>query len=123
MILADTSVWVDHLRGGDAALEGLLEESRVLVHPFIIGELACGNLQDREEVLNLLQYLPRAPLASHEEALFFIEKNALMGRGIGYIDAHLLAATALADDSLLWTRDKRLASVAADLDLDYESVN
>ena len=120
MILADTAVWVDHLRGGDAALQGLLEESRVLVHLFVIGELACGNLQDRGEVLNLLQHLPQAPLASHGEALFFIEKNALMGRGIGYIDAHLLAATALADESLLWTRDKRLAGVAADLQFNYE---
>ena len=123
MILADTSVWVDHLRGGDAALEGLLEESRILVHPFVIGELACGNLERREEVLNLLQHLPQAPLASHEETLFFIETNALMGQGIGFIDAHLLAGTALANDSLLWTRDKRLSRVAAGLDLIYESVN
>lgn len=117
MILVDTSVWIDHLRVGKDRLVALLNAGRVLAHPFVIGELACGNLHNRAEVLKLLKHLPQAPVASHEEVLFFIENNELMGRGIGFIDAHLLAATALADTSRIWTRDKRLERVAADLNL------
>jgi predicted nucleic acid-binding protein len=117
MILVDTSVWVDHLRAGDAALEGLLNHGQVLMHPLVLGELACGNLRDRGEVLRLLQNLPQATVASDPEVLFFIESNALMGRGIGYVDAHLLAAVALGGSTRLWTRDKRLRSVAEALKL------
>lgn len=117
MILADTSVWVDHLRTGDAALAVLLDSAQVLTHPFVVGELACGNLKNRTEVLRLLQDLPPTPVARDAEVLFFIEQRRLMGRGIGYIDAHLLAATFLAGPARLWTRDKRLAEVAADLKL------
>ena len=117
MILVDTSVWVDHLRAGDEELAELLNSAQVLAHPFVVGELACGNLRDRAEVLSLLQELPQAPVARDEEVLFFIEQHRLMGRGIGYVDAHLLAATALADPARLWTRDKRLAKVTADLEL------
>lgn len=119
MILVDTSVWVDHLRAGDEGLIALLSESRVVTHPFVIGELACGNLRGRAEVLRLLQDLPRIPVASDEEVLFFIERHGLVGRGIGYIDVHLLAATTLADSARLWTRDKRLIKVATDLKLIY----
>lgn len=103
MILVDTSVWVDHLRAGDAELAALLNGSQVLMHPFVLGELACGNLRNRMEVLALLKDLPRAAVATDEEVLFFIEQHALMGRGIGYVDAHLLAAVALGDVTRLWT--------------------
>jgi hypothetical protein len=119
MILVDTSVWIDHLRHGEDDLVGLLDVGRVLAHPFVIGELACGNLRNRAEVIRLLGDLPQAPVVSQEEALFFVESNELMGKGIGFIDAHLLAATALADASRIWTRDQRLRSVAAELQLDH----
>ena len=119
MILVDTSVWVDHLRDGTPALAAALEQGRVLTHPFVLGELACGNLKNRGEVLQLLGELPAAPMATDPEALDFIERRALMGRGIGYVDVHLLASVALAGTARLWTRDKRLAAVAADLKLAY----
>ena len=120
MILVDTSVWVDHLRAGDAELAALLNGSHVLMHPFVLGELACGNLRNRTEVLALLKDLPRAAVATDEEVLFFIERHALMGRGIGYVDAHLLAAVTLGGGTRLWTRDKRLRTVADALALAYE---
>ena len=119
MILVDTSVWVDHLRDGTPALAAALEQGRVLTHPFVLGELACGKLKNRGEVLQLLGALPAAPMATDPEALDFIERRALMGRGIGYVDVHLLASVALAGTAQLWTRDKRLAAVAADLELAY----
>lgn len=119
MILADTSVWIDHLRAGDAELEALLNGSQVLMHSFVLGELACGNLRNRTEVLALLKDLPRAVLATDEEVLFFIEQHALMGRGIGYVDAHLLAAVTLGGGTRIWTRDKRLRTVADVLALAY----
>ena len=119
MILVDTSVWVDHLRDGTPALAAALEQGRVLTHPFVLGELACGNLKNRGEALQLLGELPAAPMASDPEALDFIERRALMGRGIGYVDVHLLASVALAGTAQLWTRDKRLAAIAADLELAY----
>lgn len=119
MILVDTSVWVDHLRKGAPVLVAALEQGQVLMHPFILGELACGNLKNRDEVLQLLEALPAAPVATDPEALDFIERRALVGRGIGYIDVHLLASVALAGTARLWTRDKRLAAVAADLKLAY----
>ncbi|HEX2060215.1 MAG TPA: type II toxin-antitoxin system VapC family toxin [Thermoanaerobaculia bacterium] len=115
MILVDTSVWLDHLQKGVDELAAALEEGAVMTHPFVIGELACGNLKNREEVLRLLANLPSAIVADHDETLLFIEARRLMGKGIGYIDAHLLASVALTDDARLWTRDKRLAAVAEDL--------
>lgn len=117
MILVDTSIWVDHLRAGNLALTAALETGDVHSHPFVIGEIACGNLKNRREVLQLLGALPGAPVATDQEALDFIERRALMGRGIGYIDVHLLASVALAGTARLWTRDKRLADVATDLHL------
>ena len=117
MILVDTSVWIDHLRAGDAALVSLLDNSKVLSHPFVTGELACGNLLNRSSLLKLLGELPQATVASQEEVLFFIEHNKLMGKGIGFIDAHLLAATALQGSARIWTRDKCLAKTANDLQL------
>ena len=119
MILVDTSVWIDHLRAGDAELVALLNGSQVLMHPFVLGELACGNLRNRTEVLALLRDLPGAALANDEEVLFFIERHALMGRGIGYVDAHLLAAVTLEGVTKIWTRDKRLRAVADALALAY----
>ena len=116
MILVDTSVWVDHLRKGVPALVAALDQGMVLTHPFIIGEIACGNLRNRGEVLGLLEELPAAPAVTDAEARDFIERRALMGRGIGYIDVHLLASVTLAS-ALLWTRDRRLAAVAGDLKL------
>jgi len=120
MILVDTSVWIDHLRTGDKGLTNLLNQSRVLIHPFVIGELACGNIRDRWSILQLLQDLPMSPVADNDEVLFFIEEQQLMGRGIGYIDAHLLASVVLEDSSRFWTRDNNLAQLASELNLDYE---
>jgi predicted nucleic acid-binding protein len=117
MILVDTSVWIDHLRSGDEDLTALLNRSQVLVHPFVLGELACGNLANRDEVLGLLKDLPRSPVATDNEVLIYIEQQTLVGRGIGYIDAHLLAAVALEGTARLWTRDKRLHAVADALSL------
>jgi len=115
VILADTSVWVDYLRAGEPALATALEEERVLMHPLVLGELACGNLRNRHEILELLARLPTAPTASGAEALGFLERHALMGRGIGYVEVHLLASVALAGQAQLWTRDRRLAAIAAAL--------
>jgi predicted nucleic acid-binding protein len=120
VILVDTSVWVEHLRSGNATLADELGAGRVLAHPFVIGELACGNLRNRREVLDLLSKLPSVPTATHTEALAFLERRALMGRGIGFIDVHLLASAALAAPARLWTRDRRLAALAAELELAYE---
>lgn len=120
MILVDTSVWIDHLRRGTPALAAALEDGQVLMHPFVLGELACGNLRNHNEVLRLLGDLPAAPTVTDAEARAFIERRALMGRGIGYIDVHLLASTVLAAPARLWTRDRRLRSVAANFGLDYE---
>jgi predicted nucleic acid-binding protein len=112
MILADTSVWVDHFRHKESSLSGLLEQGLVLVHPFVIGELACGNLKNRDQVLDMMSRLPMSVTASDAEVLEFIERKSLYGRGIGYIDMHLLAATVLTSDTQLWTLDKRLQEVA-----------
>ena len=120
MILADTSIWVDHLRAGEPGLVSLLNDNRILVHPMVIGELACGNLPNRDTVLGLLGEMPAIPVATDEEVLFFIEQRRVMGRGIGYVDVHLLAAATLAQSVQLWTRDQRLLAVAGDLGLAYE---
>ena len=121
MILADTSVWVAHLRGTETALARSLESGRVLMHPFVLGELACGNLRNRREVLSLLASLPASPVATDGEALQYIERHSLMGRGIGWIDVHLLAATALAGTARLWTTDARLRAVAVGLSLSFQN--
>lgn len=116
MILVDTSVWVDHLRRGDAQLAALLERSVVVMHPFVVGEISCGSLADRSTVLELLQDLPAAIVADHDEALAFIDRHALHGKGVGFVDVHLLASVALTHGAKLWTRDKRLKAAAHDLD-------
>jgi predicted nucleic acid-binding protein len=117
MILVDTSVWIDHLRHGDVELTRLLNTGQVLTHRFVIGELALGNLQNRNTILSTLQNLPQVTVASNEEALHFIETHALFGTGIGYVDAHLLAAVCLSPGTLLWTRDKRLLAESIRLGL------
>jgi predicted nucleic acid-binding protein len=115
MILADTSVWIDHLRSGDKTMAALLDEARILTHPFVIGELALGNLRRREVVLSLLHDLASSTIASDAEVLVFVESNALAGRGIGLIDVHLLASTRLNTGATLWTRDKRLREIAEEM--------
>lgn len=112
MILVDTSVWVDHFRRGDHGLVDLLDRAVVLMHPFVVGEIACGSMRNRETVLELLQDLPAATVAVADEVLQFIASHALHGKGIGYVDMHLLASVALTDGARIWTRDKKLRSVA-----------
>ena len=112
MVLADTSIWVDHLRRGDDILAGLLGPSRVLTHPFIIGELALGALRQRDAILKALTGLPHVTAAHHDEVMHLIDREQLFGLGIGYVDTHLLAAVRLTPASVLWTRDKRLATAA-----------
>lgn len=119
MILVDTSVWIDHFRSTNSHLAELLESNLVSVHPWIVGELACGNLADRANVLSLLKTMPQTSVASEDEVLFFIERHLLAGKGIGYIDAHLLAAATLGS-ARFWTRDKRLLAVAEGLGLAYQ---
>jgi predicted nucleic acid-binding protein len=114
MILVDTSVWIEHLRARNDRLRDLLFDQQVLCHPFVIGELACGMLQKRGEILTMLKALPEADLLDHEEVMSFLDARRLYGRGIGWVDAHLLAS-ALLTGCALWTLDKPLRRVAADL--------
>lgn len=117
MVLVDTSVWIDHLRHDEPLLAKLLIQNSVLIHPFVRGELALGNLRQRKVILSALDNLPQAPVAFADEVNFFIETHALFGLGIGLIDAHLLASTQLSGNAKLWTRDKRLLAVAMRLNL------
>ena len=119
MILVDTSVWVDHLRRGDPELVDLLERSAVAMHPFVVGEIACGSLRDRDSILELLQDLPSAKVADDDEVLQFIERHVLHGKGIGYVDVHLLASVALTEGSKVWTRDMKLHRIAVALGCAY----
>lgn len=114
MILVDTSVWMEHLRKTSAKLAGILEDGDVAIHPFVVGELACGNLKNRSEILALLHALPEAPCAADDEVLFFIERHSLAGKGLGLIDAHLLASSRMGEIPI-WTKDKRLRSAAETL--------
>ena len=116
MILADTSVWIEHLRKGSARLRSLLNNDEVLCHPSVVGELACGTLRNRQEILSTMRALPEARVAEQEEVLRFLEAHGLYGRGLGWVDAHLLASTLLTGCTL-WTLDKPLRSVAAALRL------
>ncbi len=115
MILVDTSVWIEHLRTGKSGLDAALNDGEVLTHPLVLGELSCGNIANRREVLELMYDLPLAKEASHEEAMALIDGRRLMGRGVGYIDVHLLAATAITPLARLWTFDRRLAKIAGEL--------
>ncbi len=116
MVLVDTSVWVDHLRSGNARLASLLDQGEVVCHPSVIGELACGDLPNRNETLGLLKDLPQAVVASHDEVMRFIESDRLMGTGLGYIDVHLLASARLTVASL-WTLDRPLRKAARKLEV------
>ena len=111
MILADTSVWIDHFRRGNPTLGAHLANGRIVCHPFIVGELALGNLRNRAEILTDLNRLPQLPVASQDEVLDFVERRRLFGGGIGWVDVHLLAAVLLAG-ARLWALDARLARVA-----------
>jgi predicted nucleic acid-binding protein len=117
VILVDTSVWVDHLSKNNSEMKRLLDGGRVLLHPFIVGELAMGNLKRRNLVLKELQKLPEALVAREEEVLQFVAARGIFGRGIGYIDAHLLTSVQLTPGASLWTRDKRMFEVASGLGL------
>ena len=118
MVLVDTSVWVSHLRDGNADLANLLNDGRVLCHPLIVGELACGNLKDRAVILSFLQLLPMSIEAEHDEVLSFIENNRLMGKGLGYVDVHLITSAVLTGVPV-WTLDKKLAQAADSLYVKY----
>ena len=117
MILVDTSIWIDHLRQSSERLVQLLDTGQVLAHPYVIGELALGSLHNRNAVLDALQNIAQAPVATDNEVLHLIETNALYGIGIGYIDAHLLASARLSPGTMLWTRDKRLLDASTRLGL------
>ena len=116
MTLLDTSVWIEHLRAGSARLRSLLFDEQVYCHPFIVVELACGTLRNRQEILNMLRALPDARFAEYEEVLSFVETRRLYGHGLGWVDANLLASTLLTG-STLWTLDKPLRKAAAALNI------
>ncbi len=111
MILVDTSIWIDHLRRGIPLLGDFLNAGEVVIHPFVIGELACGNLANRKEIMELLSALPQINLATHYEALYLVESRSLTGHGIGWIDVHLLASALLSGGGI-WTGDRKLRTVA-----------
>ena len=117
MILVDTSIWIDHLNTSDPVLVNLLANGQVLVHPFVIAEIALGSLRNREAVLGALHDLPSVVVATPEETLFLIEHAGLFNRGIGYVDTSLLASARLQPGTAVWTRDKRLAKTVDDLGL------
>lgn len=114
MVLVDTSVWVNHLQKGNIHLEELLLDGKVVCHPFVIGELACGNIKNRSEILALLQALPKATTIDLAEYLHFIEQNHSNGTGIGFVDVHLIASAQLSEIPL-WTNDKKLKETARKL--------
>lgn len=118
-ILVDTSVWIKYLREGDQNLTQLLEQGLVACHPFIVGEIACGGIRDRYEIINLLSELPSTDLLDHSEIMEFIENRKIMNKGIGYIDVHLLGS-ALVSNTPIWTLDKALKKIANQLSIGYE---
>jgi predicted nucleic acid-binding protein len=118
MVLVDTSVWVTHFREGNTQLAALLNRGEVMCHPFIIGEIACGTIRNRKEILSLLQLLPQAIQAKHEEVLEFIETFKLMGKGLGYIDIHLSASARLTGIPI-WTFDKKFSKATKELGISF----
>jgi predicted nucleic acid-binding protein len=119
VILVDSSVWIDHLRVADEVLSALLAQEQVLTHPFVIGEVALGSLRRRDSVIASLNTLPIATIATDRDVMYLIGQHRLFGRGIGYADAHLLAAARLTPRTQLWTRDRRLVGTASDLGLAF----
>ena len=118
MILVDTSMWIDHLRFGSERLKALLCDGEVLCHPFVVGELACGSIRNRDEILGLLAALPEAMVAEHYEVLHLIDSEKLHGRGLGWVDVHLLASAILSRASL-WTRDKALVRASEEVGVKF----
>ena len=121
LILADTSVWIDYLRGADPIMSDRLDVAQILMHPFVRGELALGNLRGRAKFLDSLLELPAPILATYDEVMLLVEEHRLWGRGISFVDANLLASVKLSKDALLWTRDRRLATVAQSLGVSVEN--
>ena len=119
MILADTSVWIDHFRRLDRDMESLLESGQVMTHPFVVGELACGDLPRRADLLETLDALPGAVVAEDDEVRKFIERHRLFGKGVGFVDFHLLVSTVLSPDASLWTADRRLGEIAAGMKIGH----
>ncbi len=119
MILVDTSVWIEHIHGRLPKLAQAMDDGMVLVHPFVVGELACGSIKSRRKFLDLLEELPTAPIANHGEAIALIEQRTLMGKGLSYADVHLLASAAIGDEVRLWTNDKKLLAAADAMGLAY----
>ena len=119
MILADTSVWIDEFRDGNTGLGRLLENGRVSVHPIVIGELACENLSSRADALESLDVLPASLVAEDHEVREVIERHRLYGRGVGFVDCHLLVSAMLSADTSLWTRDRRLGRIADEMKVGY----
>ncbi len=119
MILVDTSVWIDHLRNNNKTLALLLEKNQVSIHTLIIGELACGNLINRKQLLALLNKLEHTVEASFNESIYLIENNQLMGKGVGFIDIQLLASVLITKGAILWTFDKRLESLAKQFNVNW----
>jgi predicted nucleic acid-binding protein len=117
MILVDTSIWIDHFRRGEPKLSQLLDRGDIVMHPFIIGELLLGNVPRISEMMDDLNTLPKSAVATVDEVMAFVSRRKLGGSGIGYVDAHLLAAAALTSETKIWTRDKRLLTVAQSLSL------
>jgi predicted nucleic acid-binding protein len=120
MILVDTSVWVDHLRSRDEALAEMLDRGMVLIHPFVLGEITLGVLRQRTTIVEALSNLPSVTIATDAEVLHFIDRHALFGRGVGYVDVHLLAGARLTDGARVWTRDRLLHGVSSELGLAFE---
>ncbi len=120
-VLVDASIWIDHLRAANTDLVGLLANRSALGHPWVIGEVALGSLADRAGTIQLLTELPPATTATHAEAMAMISEHRLFGRGLGYVDTHLLAATRLTTGARLWTRDRRLREAATDLGVAFTS--
>ena len=119
MILVDSSVWIDHLHRAEVGLIALLDANEVAVHPMVIGELALGAIVERDAFLELLTALPSVVEASHPEVLRFVSDRRLQGRGLSFVDVHLLAAVVLSSDARLWTRDRRLREAAVELGLEW----
>lgn len=118
MILVDSSIWIDHFRKAEPKLVELLGKEAVVVHPYVLGELACGTLRQRKEIISLLHALPQALKVDDDEILFFIEERRLFGRGIGLIDIHLLASCLIGEHQL-WTKDRRLKAIAGTMQIAF----
>ena len=121
MILVDTSVWIDHLHSPEAHLRKLLDAREVLMHGMVVGEISCGQLRNRDGVLGSLSDLPTIRECKHTEVRLMIERRALMGRGISFVDAHLLCSVLAEPGTVLWTRDTRLRRIADDLGVAYSA--